>query len=159
EPLVVKELVRQVVETIQPQAGKNANALDVRLADDVGTIESDATRLRQCLLNLLSNACKFTKNGAVKLTGARRAADGIEVLEFRVAGPGIGMTPEQLGRLFEAFSQADASTTRKFGGTGLGLSITRRLARMLGGDVSVESTAGVGSTFTLVVPAKAPKPT
>jgi adenylate cyclase len=109
-------------------------------------------RLRQILLNLLSNACKFTKQGEVTLK-ARRVADGRGWIEVAVADSGIGMTPEQQAKLFEEFSQADASTAQRFGGTGLGLAITRKLARMMGGDVTVESAPGQGSIFTIRLPA------
>jgi signal transduction histidine kinase len=108
-------------------------------------------RLRQILLNLLSNACKFTKEGEVRLR-ARRIANGREWIELAVADTGIGMTPEQQAKLFEEFSQADATTAQRFGGTGLGLAITRKLARMMGGDVTVTSESGKGSVFTVRLP-------
>ena len=111
-------------------------------------------RLRQILLNLLSNACKFTKEGEVKLR-ARRVADGRDWIELAVADSGIGMTAEQQAKLFEEFSQADASTAQRFGGTGLGLSITRKLARVMGGDVTVASEPGKGSVFTVRLPSSA----
>jgi len=114
----------------------------------------DPMRLRQILLNLLSNACKFTKEGEVKLR-ARRVANGRDWIELAVADTGIGMTPEQQAKLFEEFTQADASTARRYGGTGLGLAITRKLARMMGGDVTVASESGKGSVFTLRLPAGA----
>ena len=111
-------------------------------------------RLRQILFNLLSNACKFTKEGEVKLR-ARRVADGRDWIELAVADSGIGMTAEQQTKLFEEFSQADASTAQRFGGTGLGLSITRKLARVMGGDVTVASELGKGSVFTVRLPSSA----
>jgi adenylate cyclase len=114
----------------------------------------DPMRLRQILLNLLSNACKFTKEGEVKLR-ARRVADGRDWIELAVADSGIGMTAEQQTKLFEEFSQADASTAQRFGGTGLGLSITRKLARVMGGDVTVASELGKGSVFTVRLPSSA----
>jgi CheY-like chemotaxis protein len=113
-------------------------------------------RLRQILLNLLSNACKFTKDGSIALRAARGEYDGRAFIEFGVTDTGIGMTPEQMGRLFEDFTQADATTARQYGGTGLGLAITRRLCQMMGGDVSVASEIGKGSTFTVRLPATAP---
>jgi len=155
ETATVEEIVREVVTTIRPLAEKNGNELRVEVAAGLGEIVTDVLKTRQILLNLLSNACKFTDNGTVGLA-ARRAAEGEpDVVTFEVSDTGIGMTPEQLGRLFEAFSQAEASTTRKFGGTGLGLVISRKFARMMGGDVEVESTAGEGSLFRVVLPGRA----
>ena len=114
---------------------------------------SDLTRIRQCLLNLISNACKFTQNGTIRLESTRETgADGPWIV-FSVSDSGIGMTAGQIDRLFQAFTQANASTTRKYGGTGLGLAITKRISRMLGGDVTVASCPGQGSTFTLRIPA------
>ena len=111
-------------------------------------------RLRQILLDLLSNACKFTKEGEVRLR-ARRVANGRDWIELAVADTGIGMTPEQQAKLFEEFSQADATTAQRFGGTGLGLALSRKLARMMGGDVTVTSEPGKGSVFTVRLPAGA----
>ena len=108
-------------------------------------------RLRQILLNLLSNACKFTKEGEVRLR-ARRVANGRDWIEFAVADTGIGMTPEQQAKLFEEFTQADATTSQRYGGTGLGLALSRKLARMMGGDVTVTSEPGKGSVFTVRLP-------
>jgi CheY-like chemotaxis protein len=119
-------------------------------------VHTDLTRLRQCLLNLLSNACKFTQKGLVRLTVTRTTIAGGDWILFAVKDTGIGMTEEQTQKLFEAFTQADLSTTRQFGGTGLGLAITRRLCRMMGGDVTVVSSPGRGSTFTLKLPAVLP---
>jgi CheY-like chemotaxis protein/anti-sigma regulatory factor (Ser/Thr protein kinase) len=115
-------------------------------------MRADLTKVRQALFNLLSNACKFTDRGTVSLAVAREVVDGQDSMMFRVIDTGIGMSPEQLTRLFEAFSQADAATTRRYGGTGLGLALSRRLCRMMGGDVTVESVAGQGSTFTIRLP-------
>ncbi|MGH7416639.1 MAG: response regulator, partial [Candidatus Rokuibacteriota bacterium] len=139
---------------IQPLAAKNANRLDVRCPDEIGTMRADLTKVRQALFNLLSNACKFTDRGTISLAVAREVMDGQDWMVFRVSDTGIGMTPEQLTRLFEVFSQADAATTRKYGGTGLGLALSRRLCRMMGGDVTVESEADRGSTFTIRLPAR-----
>jgi adenylate cyclase len=123
----------------------------VEAVADLGALTVDPMRLKQILLNLLSNACKFTKQGEVKLR-ARRVADGRDWIELAVADTGIGMTAEQQARLFEEFTQADASTAQRFGGTGLGLAISRKLARMMGGDVTVASEAGKGSVFTVRLP-------
>jgi signal transduction histidine kinase/DNA-binding response OmpR family regulator len=157
ESFDVPSLVRDIAAVIQPLAAKNANRLDVRCPDEIGTMRADLTKVRQALFNLLSNACKFTERGTVSLTVAREAVDGQAWIVFGVSDTGIGMTPEQLARLFEAFTQADAATTRRYGGTGLGLALSRRLCRMMGGDVTVESEAGRGSTFTIRLPAVVPE--
>jgi CheY-like chemotaxis protein len=153
ESFDVAGLIRDIVAVIQPLAAKNANRLDVRCPDDLGTMRADVTKVRQALFNLLSNACKFTDRGTIALTVDRETLDGQDWMVFGVADTGIGMTPEQRARLFEAFSQADAATTRKYGGTGLGLALSRRLCRMMGGDVTVASAPGRGSTFTIRLPA------
>ncbi|HET7248605.1 MAG TPA: GAF domain-containing protein [Gemmatimonadales bacterium] len=153
ETFEIAPLVEQVATTIRPLVERNANRLEVSCNPAVGTMRTDTTRLRQVLLNLLSNACKFTDHGRIALE-VERAGDG---LLFRVRDSGIGMTPEQLGRLFQAFSQAEASTAAKYGGTGLGLAITRRLCQIMGGDIAVESQAGAGSTFTVRLPAAGPE--
>jgi CheY-like chemotaxis protein len=131
---------------------RGENVLDVRCADDVHSVKADLTRVRQVLLNLLSNATKFTTRGRVALHVDRIAVNGAPWVRFRVADTGIGMAPEQLGKLFKAFAQADASTTRKYGGTGLGLVISRQLCQMMGGEVTVESAPERGSTFTVLLP-------
>ncbi len=153
ERFEVAPLVRDIAAVIQPLATKNANRLDVRCSDEAGTMRADLTKVRQALFNLLSNACKFTERGTVTLTVARDVVDGRDWLAFSVSDTGIGMTAEQLARLFEAFTQADAATTRRYGGTGLGLALSRRLCRMMGGDVTAESEAGRGSVFTIRLPA------
>ena len=152
EPFDPVTMVREVASTIQPLMEKNHNQLAVDCAAALGSMSADMTKLRQVLFNLLSNAAKFTTNGTITL-GARRFTRERDWLEFKVSDTGIGMTPEQLGKLFEAFTQADASTAAKYGGTGLGLAISRLFARMMGGDVTVESEAGKGTTFTALVPA------
>jgi adenylate cyclase len=144
-------LIDEVVGTAGQLAEQNQNRLMVEAADGLGSLTVDPMRLRQILLNLLSNACKFTKQGEVKLR-ARRLADGRDWIEFAVADSGIGMTAEQQAKLFEEFTQADASTAQRFGGTGLGLAISRKLARMMGGDVTVKSEPGKGSIFTVRLP-------
>ena len=147
-------MIQDVLTTAAPLAGKNGNELKVSIPESPGSMHADLTKVRQMLLNLLSNACKFTRNGQVTLTVAReRDAGGREMVAFTVADSGIGMSPGQMERLFEAFSQAEASTTSKYGGTGLGLAITKRFCLMMGGDVQAESTPGAGSRFTVRLPA------
>jgi PAS domain S-box-containing protein len=171
ETFEVAGMIREVVSTIQPLIDRNANTLVVRADDDLGSIRADLTKVRQALFNLLSNASKFTDHGTITLTVERGMGDrgsGMENgqgesptgdwITFAVTDSGIGMTPEQMGRLFQAFSQADASTTRKYGGTGLGLAITRHFCRMMGGDVTVTSEPGKGSTFTIRLPTEVVDP-
>ena len=150
EDLAVADLVREVQSTLEPLVAKNANRLEVRIAPEVRTIHSDRTKLRQALLNLLSNAAKFTEGGRIELSV--RLIEESELVEFAIADTGIGMTQEQIGKLFQPFQQADASTTRNYGGTGLGLAITHHFCRMLGGDIRVESEPGRGSIFRLLLP-------
>ncbi|MEO6326545.1 MAG: two-component regulator propeller domain-containing protein [Thermoanaerobaculia bacterium] len=152
ETFDVRRLLEEVVTTIEPSATKNGNALALDIAPEVGEMRTDQTRLKQILLNLLSNAVKFTSGGSVRLSAVRERGTTGDDLVLRVSDTGIGMTPEQLGRLFQAFTQADLSTTKRFGGTGLGLVISRHLCRMMGGDVTVASIAGKGSTFTARIP-------
>lgn len=154
ETFDLPSMIGDVVTTVTPLVQKNGNQLDVTVAPDAGSMTADLTKMRQMLFNLLSNASKFTHNGRIHLA-VRREGDEVVI---QVQDSGIGMTPEQRGRLFEAFTQADASTTRKYGGTGLGLAITRRFARLMGGDVTVESQPGQGSTFTIRVPSTVADP-
>ncbi len=146
-------MLDDVVTTVRPLVDKNSNRLQVERADSLGSMRADLTKVRQMLLNLLSNACKFTENGKITLAAERGEVGGREIVTFSVTDTGIGMTPEQMDRLFEAFSQAEASTTSKYGGTGLGLAITRSFCDMMGGDVQVVSALGEGSTFTIRLPA------
>ena len=148
-----RELIDELVDTMRPAAEANRNTLLVAGPRPEGFAHTDALKLRQCLLNFLSNACKFTQDGEVEISYERRAHDGVDHLFFTVRDTGIGMSSEQLSRLFQPFVQADPSITQRYGGTGLGLTITRRLAQLLGGDVSVRSKQGAGSTFTLRLPA------
>jgi signal transduction histidine kinase/DNA-binding response OmpR family regulator len=152
-PFAVPELLDEVVELVRPTAGKNGNTLEIALAPGVNKMFSDAVKVRQCLLNLLSNACKFTQNGTVTLR-VERIVDGPRpVLRFDVVDTGPGISAEELARLFEPFHQLESTPVRGKGqGTGLGLAITRRLTRMLGGDTYVQSEPGAGSTFTLSIP-------
>ncbi|HEY5209983.1 MAG TPA: response regulator [Stellaceae bacterium] len=154
EDVSVGILVGDLVSAAQPLAAKNNNRLAVDCPADIGTIRADQMRLRQIVLNLLSNACKFTDKGTVSLTVARFREAGEERIKFAVTDTGIGMTQEQIGRLFQEFTQADSSTTRKYGGTGLGLAITDRLCTMMGGAITVESTPGQGTVFSVVLPAR-----
>ena len=153
EEVQVRDLVESVLDTLQPLLRKNGNELALKLPPDPGRLFVDVTRLRQCLLNLLSNASKFTDHGVVTLSVSREAVEGVDWVRFCVEDSGIGMSEEQVAKLFRAFSQADASTTRKYGGTGLGLVITQRLCRMMGGDVDARSRPGQGSAFTIRIPA------
>ena len=160
ETFAVAPLLDEVAATVGTMAASNGNRVVVECDANLGTMQADATRVRQALLNLASNAVKFTRNGrvtiaATRATGASAGPTGAagETIALRVSDTGIGMTPEQTARLFEDFTQADASTTRKYGGTGLGLAISRRFCRMMGGDIDVESAPGRGSTFTISLPA------
>jgi signal transduction histidine kinase len=144
-------LVDEVIGTARQLAEQNKNRLVVDAQENLGALTVDPMRLRQILLNLLSNACKFTKAGQVKFA-ARKVSNGSNFVEFAVSDTGIGMTAEQQAKLFEEFSQADATTAQRFGGTGLGLAISRKLARMMGGDVTVASEPGKGSVFTVRLP-------
>ncbi|MCU0492387.1 MAG: ATP-binding protein [Chloroflexaceae bacterium] len=152
----VAQLVRTVADTMHPLLLTNHNTLLVDCPPTVGVINTDVTRLRQILFNLLSNAARFTQQGTVTLRATREAGNGNGIpptVLFAVSDTGIGMSEEQLGRIFQEFTQADASTTRLYGGTGLGLALSRRLARLMGGEITVESQPGQGSTFTLRLPA------
>jgi signal transduction histidine kinase len=151
ESVNLSRLIDEVIDTAGQLAEQNKNRLVVEVQENPGALIVDPMRLRQILLNLLSNACKFTKQGEVALR-VRTMVDGGSWVEFAVADTGIGMTPEQQAKLFEEFAQADASTARRYGGTGLGLSITRKLARMMGGDVTVASESGKGSVFAVRLP-------
>jgi PAS domain S-box-containing protein len=149
ETFELRKLIDEVVTTVQPLVQKNANELVVKIPERPGAMHADLTKVRQMLLNLLSNACKFTERGTITLTVARER----DTVQFSVRDTGIGMTAQQMDRLFEAFAQAAASTTSKYGGTGLGLAITKQFSEMMGGDVTVASDVGRGSTFTIRLPA------
>ncbi len=153
ESFPIAPLLNDVSETVRTIAEGNGTALSIECAADIGTMRADATRVRQALLNLASNAVKFTQNGRVTIAATRVLSQTGEVIVLRVSDTGIGMAPEQTARLFQDFTQADASTTRKYGGTGLGLAISRRFCRMMGGDITVDSAPGQGSTFTITLPA------
>jgi CheY-like chemotaxis protein len=153
ETFSVCTLVEEVISTVQPMAEKNGNLLTKACPLEIGSMHADLTKIRQSLLNLLSNACKFTTNGTVSLVVARDVIDQVSWIRFEVTDSGVGLTEDQAKSLFEPFTQADSSTTRKFGGTGLGLAITHRFADMLGGKITLTSKPGQGSTFTLSLPA------
>jgi signal transduction histidine kinase/CheY-like chemotaxis protein/ligand-binding sensor domain-containing protein len=176
EEFDVAQMLREVATTVQPLVAKNANQLNLTCPPDIGRMRADLTKVRQTLFNLLSNACKFTEKGVITLQvdrGARPSLSRRSVVEtdrsqfdaspapyltFIVSDSGIGITPQQMSRLFEAFAQADASTTRKYGGTGLGLAISRNFCRMMGGDLVVASEPGQGSIFTVTLPVEVKEP-
>jgi signal transduction histidine kinase/DNA-binding response OmpR family regulator len=154
ETFDLTKLINEVIATASPLVSKKGDTLAIDCPADIGAMHADATKLRQMLLNLLSNASKFTEKGTVTLKAVRKIEEDADYMELSVIDTGIGMTQEQLGRLFQAFSQADASTTSKYGGTGLGLAISKQFAQMMQGDITVTSVPGTGSTFTIRMPAK-----
>lgn len=156
EDFEIAPLLRETVNTAQPLAENNANRLVVNCPVDLGAMYADPMRLRQIALNLLSNACKFTRDGEITVEVTRKKQAGQDWVLLQVADTGIGIAPGQIATLFDEFSQGDSSTTRKYGGTGLGLAISRRLCRLMGGDVSVESTLGQGATFSVRLPCRQP---
>ena len=158
EDIEVAAMVRDVEATIMPLLKKNRNTLATEIPEDVGLMHSDLTKIRQSLFNLLGNAAKFTQDGTIRLVVTTHTKKRRQFVSFAISDTGIGMKPEQLSRLFEPFTQADESTTRKYGGTGLGLAISRRFCRMMEGDIEAASTEGQGSTFTITLPRKAKKP-
>jgi two-component system, sensor histidine kinase and response regulator len=145
----VSMILDEITETIQPLASQNSNTFAVNVALELSPVHADFMRLKQCLLNLLSNACKFTQAGKVDFSIAQEEVHGQEYVVFHVADTGVGLSEDQAARLFQPFSQADSSTTRKFGGTGLGLAITKKLCEEMGGSIEMKSQLGVGSTFTI----------
>jgi PAS domain S-box-containing protein len=153
ETFELRPMIDSVAATVTALARKTGNILVVNCADEVGTMHSDLTKVRQTLFNLLSNACKFTRNGTITLSARRDANEAVDWIEFQVRDTGIGMTPDQQAKVFEAFTQADDSTTRTYGGTGLGLAITKSFCRLMDGDVTLTSETGKGSTFTVRLPA------
>jgi signal transduction histidine kinase/DNA-binding response OmpR family regulator len=152
-PFAIAPVVEDVVNTVATLVAKNQNSLRLECPPEIGFMCADQTRIRQALLNLVSNAAKFTENGTITINADRTVADTGEWIVISVSDTGIGLTAEQKGRLFQDFVQADASTTRRYGGTGLGLAISRRFCQMMGGDITVESEPGRGSTFTIRLPA------
>jgi signal transduction histidine kinase len=152
ESFALAPLIASVAKTIEPLAAKNANQVEVRCESAIGTLHADQMRLRQALLNLLSNANKFTERGTITVDARQGEESGRDWVTIAVADTGIGMTPEQMGKLFQEFSQASSKTASKYGGTGLGLVISRRFCQMMGGDITVQSEVGRGSTFTIRLP-------
>ena len=152
----VRDLLNEVVMTFQPLMKKNSNRFEESKFDHLGVMNSDLTKVRQILLNLLSNASKFTQEGSITLDAERKTVNGSDWLSFKVSDTGIGIDPEQAERIFDAFAQADGSTSRKYGGTGLGLTISKEFCEMLGGNISVENNPGQGSVFTVELPAEVP---
>ncbi|MDD2708169.1 MAG: response regulator [Verrucomicrobiae bacterium] len=158
ETFDLRKMLDEVVSTIQPLVEKNSNILRQEISPDIGSMRADLTKIRQGLFNLLSNACKFTRQGTVTLRAFREIKEQTAWIVMQVSDTGIGITPEQMEKLFQPFSQADSSTTKQYGGTGLGLDITRKFCRMMGGDATVASQPGKGSTFTLRIPAEVKDP-
>jgi signal transduction histidine kinase len=154
ETFDIASMLREVVTAIQAMVEEKANTLEVRSALELRTMRADLSKVRQSLFNLLSNACKFTERGRITLT-VSHASDALlpaDWVTFRISDTGIGITPEQMAKLFQPFTQADASTTRQYGGAGLGLAITQRFCQLMGGDITVDSEVGKGSTFTIRLP-------
>jgi signal transduction histidine kinase len=146
-------LIEEVAITLRPLVEQSGNTLEVQSAADLGMMYADVTKVQQILYNLLSNAVKFTRQGTITISSAREVTEGIAWISFRIVDTGIGMTEVQQRQLFQEFTQADAATTRKYGGTGLGLAISRRLCRLMGGDITVASQEGAGSSFIIRLPA------
>jgi signal transduction histidine kinase len=158
ENIDITAMIRDIELTMLPAVQKNGNTLTVEMPDDIGVMHSDLTKIRQTLFNLLSNAAKFTKAGKIQIAVGTNLHRRRQFITFGISDTGIGIKPAQLERLFEPFTQADESTTRKYGGTGLGLAISRRFCRMLGGDIEAQSKLRKGSTFTVTLPRKTKKP-
>lgn len=165
ETVNISLLIREIIIMVRPLVEKNANVLVVDCADNLGYMKTDLTKVRQSLFNLLSNACKFTKKGKITINvekeyrksgtlNGEEHKSAILYILFKVTDTGVGISPERMEKLFQPFTQADASTTREYGGTGLGLAITKKLSRIMGGDIFVESEVGKGSTFTIILPAE-----
>jgi signal transduction histidine kinase len=152
ETFEIAKLIDELVLTVKPLVEKNGNILEVHCDEQIGTMHADQTKVRQVLFNLLSNAAKFTKQGRVTLSVTFDQVGNSPQIDFRVSDTGIGMSDEQQQRLFQAFTQGDTSTTRRYGGTGLGLAISRHFCQLMGGNIGVESKAGIGTTFTVTLP-------
>ena len=154
ETFHVPAMVHEVVAMLQPLLAKHANTIEVHVADEVKTLHADKTKVQQSLLHLLSNACKFTSHGCIGLHVTSETAEGHTAVQFQVCDSGIGLSPDDIPKLFQPFTQVDDTTTRKYGGTGLGLAISQRLCHLMGGEITVTSTLGQGSTFTMHIPAQ-----
>jgi signal transduction histidine kinase len=152
ETFHIPAMVHEIVATLQLLLAKHTNTIEVHIADDVQTLHADKTKVQQSLLHLLSNACKFTSHGHIDLHVTHATTEGHTAVQFQVCDSGIGMHPEDIHKLFQPFTQADETTTRQYGGTGLGLAISQRLCRLMGGEITVTSTLGQGSTFTMYIP-------
>jgi CheY-like chemotaxis protein/two-component sensor histidine kinase len=157
EDIDIALFLHETAGTMDALVSRKNNKLEVDCAADIGSMRTDAVKLRQCLFNLLGNAAKFTENGTISLTARREMKGGVEHLSFAISDDGIGMTQEQVSRLFQRFTQGDETTTRKFGGTGLGLALSKAFARLMGGDISVQSESGCGTIFTITIPAVLPE--
>jgi two-component system sensor histidine kinase RpfC len=156
EDINIPELATDVLTTIQPMAEKNANQLHVEVMPTITTVRTDVTKLRQVLFNLLSNACKFTKNGHITLAVQKKTADDESCLEFNVSDDGIGIAPEKIESIFKPFRQESLTTSKEYGGTGLGLALSKRFCELMGGQLLVKSSKGEGSTFTVLLPLSSP---
>ena len=154
ETFDISQMINEMVTTLHPAISKNSNAIQVHVAEELGVMRADITKVRQILFNLLSNACKFTEHGTISVGVDRSTDEGQDWIRFRVTDTGIGITPKQKTNLFQEFTQADVSIARKYGGTGLGLAISYRYVRLMKGRISVESEPGQGSVFTVYLPAK-----
>ena len=152
ETFDVPQVIEEMVTTLQPAAAKNSNSVNVRVAENVGTMKADITKVRQILFNLLSNACKFTDHGTISVDVDQIKAEDKECIQFRVSDTGIGISAQQRQNLFQEFAQADSSIARKYGGTGLGLAITHRFVQLMKGQINVESEPGKGAVFTVQLP-------
>src|SRR6266700_2131172 len=154
ESFDIAGMIEEMVTTLRPAIAKNANTYQLRMPEEIGTMRGDVTKVRQILLNLLSNACKFTDHGTVSLDVDRVSAAGQDWIRFRVGDTGIGISAEQQENLFQEFTQADISISRKYGGTGLGLAISHRFVQLMKGQINVESEPGQGAIFTVQLPAQ-----
>jgi signal transduction histidine kinase len=154
ETFDIHKIIQDIVSTSEPLIKSKSNTLRVNCAAGLGSMHADLTKIRQCLFNLISNAAKFTEKGTISINVSRDRREGRDYIVFSVSDTGIGMTREQMKRIFEPFSQADASTNHKYGGTGLGLAITKQFCKMMGGDIQVQSEYGAGSTFAIRLPAR-----